>query len=92
MAAISVVFDNQLEFSDIITTLQAPKEDEIDGTGMRTEEAQTMLQGVCAPLLSICGVVFDFQQIHTMELRCDGRTPSIYLVVRDDEHILGNLS
>ena len=92
MAAIKVVFDNQLEFSDIVTTLQAPTDEEVEGTGMRAEESQTMLQGVCVPLVSICGVVFDFQQIKIMELRCDNHTPTVYLVVNDDEHILGNLS
>lgn len=92
MAALSVVFDNQLEFSDIVTTIEAPKEDEVEGSGVRSEESQTMLQGVVAPLVSICGITYDFQQIHTLELRCDDRLPSITLVVLDDERYLSNIS
>lgn len=93
MSTISVVFDNDLTFSDIKVALKAPQDSEGgEGTGVMTPEAQTMIQGVCVPLLAINGIAFEIEQIVELHLYCTDHLPSIKAVINDNNHYLGDLN
>lgn len=91
MSVITVKFDNNLEFSDIEVPLKAPTDEQVEGSGSMTPEAQTMLQGVCTPLIAIGDIVFEIEQILELYLYNNDRLPSIKAVLNDSNHYLGNL-
>ncbi len=93
MSAITVNFDNELEFKDIIVPLMGPQDNEVgENNGNMFATAQTMIQGVCTPLLSICGIVFDIEQIISLTLYNDDYLPSMRAVINDSNQLLGNIS
>lgn len=92
MSAIVVKFDHNLTLSDIEVPLKAPQDSEVgENSGGITAEAQTMIQGVCTPILAINNIVFEIEQILELTLYNNDRLPSIRAVVNDSEHMLGDL-
>lgn len=89
MGAINLVFDNQLQQTPIEVPLVAPPHE--DGDNM-TEINQVMLHGVCTPVVSICGIVFDFDKVTKMTLYDNERIPSLELCVDDVEKRLSSIS
>ena len=92
MSVITVKFDNNLEFTPIEVPLRGPQEDEVDkeSTGIFAE-AQTMLQGVCIPLIAIGDIVFEIEQILELTLYNTDTLPSIRATLDDSNHLLSDL-
>lgn len=92
MSVLTVKFDHNLTLSDIEIPLKAPQDSEVgENNGTMTAEAQTMIQGVCTPILAINNIVFEIEQILELTLYNNDRLPSIRAVVNDSEHMLGDL-
>ena len=89
MGVISLVFDNQLQQTPIEVPLHAPHTDDGDNT---TEVDQVMVHGVCTPVVSVCGVVFDFNEVIKMTLYDNDRLPSLELLINDKQQLLNGVS
>ena len=89
MGVISLVFDNQLQQTPIEVPLHAPHTDDGDNT---TEVDQVMVHGVCTPVVSVCGVVFDFNEVVKMTLYDNDRLPSLELLINDKQQLLNGVS
>ncbi len=93
MSVITVNFDNELEFKDIVTPLMGPQDSEVgENNGNMFDTAQTMIQGVCVPILSVCGIVFGIEHIISLTLYNNDHLPSLRAVIDDREQLLGNIS
>lgn len=86
---IKLLFDNKLNQSNIEVPLVAPP-DEYGGNG--TNISQPVIHGVCTPVISICGIVFDFNEVIKMTLYNDSRIPSLDLLINDTQQSLKNIN
>lgn len=92
MSVLSVKFDNNLELSDIKIPLKAAQDDEVgDNNGNKLALAQTMIQGVCIPIIAIGSIVFEIEQILELTLYNVDHLPSLRAVLEDSKHSLGDL-
>ena len=89
MSVINLVFDNQLQQTPIEVPLQAPPAENGDNT---LQVNQVMIHGVCTPVVSVCGIVFDFNKIIKMTLYDNDRLPSLDLIIDDTEQLLSSIS
>jgi hypothetical protein len=89
MSVINLVFDNQLQQTPIEVPLAAPPAEDGDNT---LQVNQVMLHGVCTPVVSICGIVFDFNKVTKMTLYDNERIPSLELCIDDSEKRLSSIS
>lgn len=89
MSVISLIFDNQLQQTKIQVPLQAPPSEGGDNT-MQVD--QVVVHGVCTPVISVCGIVFDFNRVVKMTLYDNSRLPSIELTIDDAEQSLSGIS
>jgi hypothetical protein len=89
MSVINLVFDNKLQQRDIVVPLQAPPAEMGDNT---TETNQVMIHGVCTPVVSVCGIVFDFHQVLKMTLYDDSRIPYLELIINDDQQLIAGIN
>lgn len=89
MSTISLIFDDQLQQSPITVPLQAPPLSEGDNS---TEMNQVMIHGVCIPIVSVCGIVFDFNEVVKMTLYDNDRIPSLELLINDKHQLLAGIS
>jgi hypothetical protein len=89
MSVINLVFDNQLQQTPIEVPLQAPPAENGDNT---LQVNQVMIHGVCTPVVSVCGIVFDFNKIIKMTLYDNDRLPSLDLIIDDSEQLLASIS
>ena len=89
MSVINLVFDNQLQQSPIEVPLQAPPTEDGDNT---VQINQVMVHGVCTPVISVCGIVFDFDRVIKMTLYDNDRLPSLELLLLDANQQLSSIS
>ena len=89
MSVINLVFDNQLQQTPIEVPLQAPPTEDGDNI---TQVNQVMVHGVCTPVVSVCGIVFDFNKVIKMTLYDNDRLPSLDLIIDDSEQLLASIS
>lgn len=89
MAVINQIFDNQLTQSDIVVPLMSPPDE--DG-GNNSNTNQVTIHGVCIPVVSICGIVFEFDRISKMILYDNDRIPSLDLTIIDNDGLLSSIS
>lgn len=89
MSVINLVFDNQLQQTPIEVPLQAPPAENGDNT---LQVNQVMIHGVCTPVVSVCGIVFDFNKVIKMTLYDNDRLPSLDLIIDDSEQLLSSIS
>ena len=90
MGVIVVKYDHSLEQSDIEVSLAAPDDDgEITN---RSGVSQTDIHGVLTPIVSVSGMVFDWNQVMKMTLYNDSRLPRIDLVIDDGQKLLSTVN
>ena len=89
MSVINLVFDNQLQQTPIEVPLQAPPAENGDNT---MEVNQVMVHGVCTPIISVCGVTFDFNEVIRMTLYDNDKMPSLELLINDKQQLLNGVN
>lgn len=85
MSIIQVKFDHQLQQSDIIVPLTYSSQSEAGEIyeNNQTDQQQTLIYGIQAPLIMINNIVVNFTDVMSFELNCTSITPEVHMVVQD---------
>lgn len=93
MSQIVVEFDNTLEQSEIVMPIVSSSQDEMGKyyQNNQSEIMQTYVYGVQVPLISIKGIVIDFDNIIDFSLKSKDVLPTVHMVVRDKYGLINSL-
>lgn len=85
MSQITIDFDNNLTYPDIVIPLVHSSEDEAGENykDNQTEIQQTSVYGIMTPLIKINNVVIDFTDVIDFSLKSKYNLPSLSITVRD---------
>lgn len=94
MSQITLEFDNTLKKSEIIVPLLSSSKAEGGENyydSNLTDKAQTSVFGIQVPLIMINNTVIDFDAIHYFDLKSEGKTPELNMVVEDKFEFINNI-
>jgi hypothetical protein len=85
MSIIQVKFDHQLQQSDIVIPLTYSSQDEAEEiyVNNQTEQQQTAIYGIQAPLIMVNNIVVNFSDVISFELSSTHITPEVSMVIQD---------